>query len=179
MLLQWSNSKNRLKTNELIVYAMLATIMYLSKIFMEWAPNIHLLSMLTMSYTLVYRQKALYPIYVYVLINGVMVGFSIWWVPYLYVWTVLWGVTMLLPRKMKTKVAVVVYCVVCGLHGLLFGVLYAPSQALFFGLNFEGTVAWVIAGLPFDIMHSLGNLGAGVLILPLVSLLKRIEQSVR
>ncbi len=158
---------------------MLATVMYLSKIFMEWAPNIHLLSMLTMVYTLVYRQKALYPIYVYVLLNGVMAGFSVWWIPYLYIWTILWGITMLLPKEMNSKVAAVVYCAVCGVHGLLFGVLYAPAQAFFFGLNLEGAVAWIVAGIPFDVIHGIGNIGAGILIIPLVKLLKRIEKSMR
>ena len=50
--------------------------MYCSKVLMEWAPNVHLLGMLTMTYTLVYRKKALYPIYTYVLLNGLFAGFG-------------------------------------------------------------------------------------------------------
>ena len=115
--------------------------MYCSKILMEWAPNIHLLGMLTMTYTIVYRKKALYPIYTYILLNGLFAGFSAWWIPYLYIWTVLWGVTMLLPQYMPKKVAVPVYMLVCGLHGLAFGTLYAPAQALMFGLSLKGTIA--------------------------------------
>ena len=122
-----------------------------------------------MVYTLVYRWKALYPIYTYVLLNGLFAGFSAWWLPYLYIWTVLWGVTMLLPRHMPKKAAVPVYMLVCGLHGLAFGTLYAPAQALMFGLNFKGMVAWIIAGLPWDLVHGLGNLAAGVLIVPLTA----------
>jgi hypothetical protein len=45
-----------------------------------------------------------------------------------------------------------------------------------FGLNFEQTVAWVIAGFPFDALHALGNLVAGVLILPLSTVLRRLAQ---
>ncbi len=82
------------------VFAMLGALMFVSKLVMEWAPNIHFLGMLTMTYTIVYRWKALIPIYVYVFLNGAYAGFNIWWVPYLYLWTVLWGVTMLLPRRM-------------------------------------------------------------------------------
>ena len=80
---------------------------------------------------------------------------------------------MLLPRNMPKKVAAVVYPVVCGLHGILYGVLYAPAQALLFGLTFKGAVAWVVAGLPFDALHGVGNLLSGVLILPLAELLKK------
>ena len=55
---------------------MLGTLMFVSKIVMELLPNIHLLGMLTMLYTVVFRRKALVPIYVYVLINGLYAGFS-------------------------------------------------------------------------------------------------------
>ena len=157
----------------MVLFAMFGTIMFCSKILMEALPNIHLLGMFIMVFTLVFRKKALIPIYIYVMLNGIYGGFAPWWVPYTYIWTVLWGVTMLLPRNMPKKVAAVVYPVVCGLHGILYGVLYAPAQALLFGLTFKGAVAWVVAGLPFDAMHGLGNLLSGVLILPLSELLKK------
>ena len=152
---------------------MFGTLMFCSKILMEALPNIHLVGMFIVLFTVVFRAKALIPIYIYVVLVGVYGGFSPWWVPNLYVWTVLWGVTMLLPRNMPKKVAAVVYPVVCALHGILYGVLYAPAQALLFGLTFKGAVAWVVAGLPFDALHGLGNLLSGVLILPLAELLKK------
>ena len=152
---------------------MFGTLMFCSKILMEALPNIHLVGMFIVLFTVVFRAKALIPIYIYVVLVGVYGGFSPWWVPNLYIWTVLWGVTMLLPRNMPKKVAAVVYPVVCALHGLLYGVLYAPAQALLFGLTFKGAVAWVVAGLPFDALHGLGNLLSGVLILPLSELLKK------
>ncbi len=167
--------KQRLTTREIAVFAMLASIMYVSKIVMEWVPNVHLLGMLIMSYTLVYRKKALIPIYVYVLLNGVTAGFAPWWIPYLYVWTVLWAVTMLLPKNIKKPFNIVVYMIICGLHGLSFGILYAPSQAIMYGLSWEGTIAWIVAGLPFDIMHGIGNVAAGTLIVPMTVLLKKME----
>ena len=145
---------------------------------MEAIPNVHLLGMFTMLLTVVYRARALYPIYTYVLLNGLMAGFSPWWLPYLYIWAVLWGVTMLLPRNMPGKVAAVVYPLVCALHGLAFGTLYAPAQALMFGLDFNGMVAWILAGLPFDLVHAAGNLCAGLLILPFSKLLRRLNRTI-
>ena len=155
---------------------MLGSLMFCSKVIMEALPNIHLLGMLTMTYTIVFRSNALKPIYVYVLLNGLYAGFNAWWVPYLYIWTILWGVTMLLPRRMPKKVAFIVYPLVCGLHGIAFGTLYAPAQALMFGLNFEQTLAWIATGLPFDLIHGAGNLAAGFLILPLSKLLRKLLQ---
>ena len=161
---------------DLCVFAMLAAIMFLSKLLMEWAPNIHFVGMLTMTYTLVYRRRALIPLYVYVLLMGVYAGFNVWWVPYLYIWTVLWGITMLLPRHLPRKVEIPLYAVLCGLHGLAYGTLYAPAQAIFFGYSIKQMMAWIAAGLPFDALHAAGNAAAGLLIVPLRDLLRRLDR---
>ncbi len=151
--------------------------MYASKMLMEIAPNVHLLGVFVIAFTIVYRKKALYPIYVFVLLTGVYAGFATWWIPYLYLWTILWGVTMLLPKNMPKKIRPIVYMIVCAMHGFLYGTLYAPAQALFFGLNFEGTIAWIVAGLPWDFVHGVSNFFCGILILPIVRILRIAEGS--
>lgn len=170
-----AQAKKKISTSEVVIFSMLGTVMFCSKIIMEFLPNIHLLGMLTMVYTIVYRKKALFPIYVYVLLNGIFSGFATWWVPYLYIWTVLWAVTMLLPKKMPAKAAMIVYPLVCAFHGLCFGTLYAPAQALLFGLNFKQMLAWIAAGFPADIIHCISNFAAGFLILPLVRVLRKMD----
>lgn len=151
--------------------------MYASKILMEAFPNIHLLGVFIIAMTVVYRKKALYPIYIYVFLNGIFAGFNMWWIPYLYIWTLLWGATMLLPKKIPPKVQPIVYMVLCALHGFLFGTLYAPAQAIMFGLNLEGTIAWIIAGLPYDLIHGVSNFFCGILIVPIISVLKRFSKN--
>lgn len=145
---------------------------------MEALPNIHLLGMLTITYTIVFRKKALIPIYVYVLLNGLFAGFSAWWVPYLYIWTLLWGITMILPQNMPKAIACVVYPIICALHGLFFGVLYAPVQAIIYGFNFEQTLAWIVAGFTFDIIHMVGNFAVGLLIFPASQALLRLVKDI-
>ena len=151
---------------------MLGTMMYASKMVMEVLPNIHLIGTFIMAFTLVYRKKALYPIYVFVFLTGLFGGFAAWWVPYLYIWTVLWGMTMLLPQNMPKKVQPLVYMAVCALHGFLYGTLYAPAQALLFGLSFKGMIAWIIAGIPFDVTHGISNFFCAILVLPCVAALR-------
>ncbi|MEE0808542.1 MAG: hypothetical protein U0L84_04190 [Acutalibacteraceae bacterium] len=163
----------KLKLWEVALYPLLAIIMFTSKIAMDLLPNMHLLGMFIVTYTIVFRIKALIPIYIFVFLAGIYGGFNPWWIPYLYIWTVLWGAVMLLPRNMPKKIAVPVYMAVCGLHGFLYGVLYAPAQALMFGLDFKGTVAWIISGIPFDAIHGVSNIIAGTMILPLATILKR------
>lgn len=155
---------------------MLGAVMYASKIIMEFAPNIHLLGVFTIAFTVVYGKKALYPIYVYVIMNGMFCGFAAWWIPYLYLWTILWGAVMLLPKKLPEKVKPLVYMIVCAMHGFLFGVLYAPAQALLYGLSFKAMTAWIVAGLPFDFIHGISNFFCGILIVPIISALKLGEK---
>ena len=113
------------------------------------------------------------------LIAGLLGGFSAWWVPYLYIWTVLWGITMLLPKKLPPKAAPVIYMVVCSLHGFIYGILYAPAQALMFGLDFKGMLAWIAAGFPFDITHGISNFLCGSLIVPLIHAIRLADKAAK
>ena len=150
--------------------------MFASKIIMELLPNIHLIGMFIVSFTVVFRWKALYPIYIFVIITGLYNGFATWWIPYLYIWSILWAITMLIPKNIPKRIACFVYPIISALFGFAYGTLYAPMQALLFGLDFDGMAAWIIAGLPFDIIHGISNFATGLLILPLSELIKKILQ---
>ncbi len=165
--------KSKLSLFEITLFPILGCIMTVSKIMLEFLPNIHMIGMFIVIFTIVFRYKALIPIYIFAFLNGIISGFNIWWVPYLYIWTVLWLVCMLLPKNMPTKISIVVYAVVCGLHGLLYGCLYAPFQAIMFGLDFRGMISWIIAGLGFDLIHGIGNFCFGLLIVPLSKVLQK------
>jgi len=158
----------------MVLFSMFAALMFCSKLIMEALPNIHLLGMLTMLMTVVFRKKALIPLYLYVIVQGLYAGFAPWWLPYLYVWTVLWGITMLLPKQMPMWLAAIVYPAVCAIHGLAFGIIYAPGQALLYGFTFEQTLAWIASGFPFDVIHGISNIFTGMLVLPLSELIKKL-----
>lgn len=168
----------KLSVREIAVFGMLGALMYASKLVMEFLPNVHLLGVFIVALTLVYRKKALYPLYVFVLITGLFGGFAMWWVPYLYIWLPLWGAVMLLPDLTGKKYAPLVYMAISAAHGFFYGVLYAPAQAILFGLDFPGTLAWIAAGLPFDLIHGISNFICGALILPLAKIIRRAEQGI-
>jgi len=169
----------KLSAKEIAVFGMFGALMYASKLIMEVAPNVHLLGVFTVALTVVYRKKALYPIYTYVLLNGLFAGFATWWIPYLYLWAILWGAVMLLPQNMSRKVQPIVYMSVCAAHGFLFGTLYAPAQAMLFGLDFRGMIAWIIAGLPWDAVHGISNFICGMLIVPIINIIRRMENQIQ
>lgn len=166
----------KLTIREMTVFSMLGAVMYASKMIMEMAPNIHLLGAFIVAFTVVYRRKALYPIYIFVLLIGLFNGFNAWWIPYLYIWTVLWAVVMLLPRNIPRKWQPIVYMLVSAAHGFLYGTLYAPVQAFMFGLNLEGTIAWIVTGLPWDAIHGVSNFFCGLLIVPIITVLRMSEK---
>ena len=170
----------KLTLKEAVIFGMLGAVMYASKLLTELLPNIHLIGVFIVAITIVYRKKALYPIYVFIMLTGLLNGFGMWWIPYLYIWAVLWGAVMLLPKKLPPKAAPIIYAVVCSLHGFLYGVIYAPAQALMFGLDFKGMVAWIVAGFPFDITHGISNfIGCLILITPIISILKIAEKTAK
>lgn len=167
----------KLKIREIAIFAMLGAIMFVSKVVMEGIPNVHLLGTFVVAFTLTYRVKALFPIYGYVFVNGLWEGFSPFgWLPEVYLWLILWGAIMLLPKNMPKRIAPVVYMTVSALHGLLFGVFYAPVYAIFAGMGWNRVWLWIVAGLPYDILHAIGNFVLGMLIIPIVTLLKRLDK---
>ena len=164
----------------MVLFAMFAALMFTSKIIMEAFPNIHLLGMLTMLLTVVFRAKALIPIYLYVIVQGIYAGFAPWWVPFIYIWTVLWGITMLLPKKMPKWLAPIVYAAVCGLHGFGFGLWWIPSQMALMGFSFEQALIWWQFGFyTADIPHGIGNLVGSTLIVPLVTLIRKLDKRLK
>lgn len=174
-----TTKKSSLDVRKIVIFAMLGSLMYGSKILMEFIPNIHIIGVIIVAITVVYRKQALYPIYIFVFLTGIFSGFSTWWIPYLYIWTILWGMVMFLPKSIPTKVQIPIYMCICGLHGLLYGTLYAPVHAILFGFNVEMTIAWIVTGFPWDIAHAIGNFFGALLILPIVRTLKMAEKFIR
>lgn len=167
----------KLSVKEMAVFSILGTMMYASKIIMEVVPNVHLLGVFVIAFTVVYRKKALYPVYIFVFLTGIFSGFATWWLPYLYIWAVLWAAVMAVPQRLPERIKRILYILICALHGYMYGILYAPAQALLFGLDYNGMIAWIIAGLPFDIVHGTSNLFCGLLIQPLVKTLQTAEKA--
>jgi energy-coupling factor transport system substrate-specific component len=172
-----SLADKNLSTRDIVLFGVFGGIMFLSKVAMLGIPNVHLLGLFIAAFTLTYRMRALIPLYIFILLSGIFYGFSIWWLPYLYIWLPLWIAFMIfgnlsLPRKIRVPIAMAL----CAIHGLSYGIMYAPFHALVLGFNFQAMIAWIIAGIPFDIVHGVSNLASGILVIPLASLLKKLDR---
>jgi energy-coupling factor transport system substrate-specific component len=169
----------KLKIREIAIFAMLGAIMFVSKVIMEGLPNIHLLGTLVIAYTITYRAKALFPIYAYVFANGLWEGFRPFdWLPETYIWLILWGMTMLLPKKMPTRVAPIVYMLVSAVHGLLLDVFYVPAYLLFANIPWEHLRLTLLMGIPYVALQAAGNFVLGTLIVPVATLLRKLDKKI-
>ncbi len=153
------------------VMGLLGAVLVAAQVGLAFLPNIELVSLLILLYTLVYKKKVFYIIYLFVLIEGFWYGFGMWWLNYLYVWSV-WAVVVLLMQKNRS---VIIWSVACGMFGLSFGALCSVPYFLAGGIG--GGLAYWTAGIPFDILHCIGNAAATFLLFkPLYWVLCRLQR---
>ena len=159
----------KLKAREIVILGLMTAILLVAQVGMSFLPNIELVSLLIIVYTLVFRKKVLFIIYTFVLLEGLIYGFGTWWISYLYVWTVLAGITWLL-RDMESPLG---WAIVNAAFGLLFGALTAIVNLFISGIG--GMISYWVAGIPFDLLHCAGNFATAlVLFKPLTLLLRRL-----
>ncbi len=166
----------KLNMREICLFGLLGGLIYASKAILAMLPNIHLVGVMIVAITAVYRKKAVWSIYVFILLSGLLDGFGLWWFSYLYIWLPLWVGVMLLPQNMKPFVKNLVYMCLCSAHGFTYGLLYLPVQAVITGLSYQELSAWYVAGIPYDLIHGVSNFFCGLLIYPIIKVLKEIER---
>ncbi|MBO5112855.1 MAG: hypothetical protein J6C12_05875 [Lachnospiraceae bacterium] len=151
--------------------ALLSAILYVSKVALEFLPNVELVSLLTVLYTLVFGKEAFLIVTVFNLFELIQWGFGTWWVSYLYVWPLLVLITLLLKRVIKEEF--LIWSVVSGLFGLIFGSLFA---IVYLPVDPAYALAYWISGLPWDVWHGVCNFVLMLVIgKPLYLLLKKVR----
>ena len=153
---------------------MLAALTFALQVVMGPLPNIEPVSLLVILFAVTFGWKSLYVIYTFVTMEILYYGLSTWCIYYLYVWTVLALVAILLRRVKEPAL----WAVISGAYGLLFGALCAVADVFMGGVGFA--VSKWVSGVWFDILHCVGNFViALVLFKPLHNLLSRLYQRMR
>ncbi len=135
-----------------------AAVLFALQVSMLHLPNIELVSLMVILYTLVLGKRVLNILITFTILEGVFHGFGIWWVSYLYIWPILAGLTALLRQFDAPDWG---YGILSCLFGLSFGFLCSlPYIAGGPGAMF----AWWIAGIPFDLVHGISNLIIGLVL---------------
>lgn len=158
-----------MKTRDLAIIAMMSAILFVAQVALSFVPNIELVTLLIMVYTLVLGRKTLFAIYIFAILEGLFYGFGIWWIMYLYVWTILY----LVVRVFQKQENLLVWSTIGGFFGLLFGTFCSIPYFITGGIG--AGVAWWVAGLPYDILHGVGNFVVIlVLFKPIHSVVKKL-----
>ena len=161
--------KKKLSIREITLFAVLGAITFALQVAMAPLPNIEPVSLLVMIYAAVFGRKCLYPVYVFVVMEILFYGISVWNVYYLYVWTVL-ALGAILMRKQRHPFA---WALLSGVYGLFFGALCGIVDIFIGGFGYA-TAKWV-SGIPFDLLHCGGNFGIALIMFsPLRNLLEKL-----
>ncbi|MCB5714466.1 hypothetical protein GKG47_16945 [Lactonifactor sp. BIOML-A3] len=139
------------KVKDMVILAFLTAILLVGQVGMAFLHNIEVVSLLIIIYTLLFRKKVFYIIYIFAFLEGMIYGFGIWWFMYLYVWTILAVITMLCSKNDSP----VMWSIISGAFGLGFGFLCSFPYFIISGVG--GGIAYWISGIPSDILHCVGN----------------------
>lgn len=141
------------RSRELILFGMLGGITAAMQMALSFLPNVEVVTLLIILFSLIYKKKTLYIVCTFVILMGLLHGFGLWWLGYVILWPLLSLLTIFLRKKlMNNYLAMSIYS---GAFGFLFGFFYAIPYGIFGGFN-AGLSYW-IAGIPFDIVHGVGN----------------------
>ena len=72
----------RATVRELVTLAACTAILFVGQIALAFLPNIEVVSLLIILYTLTFKKRVLWIIYGFALLEGMLYGFSFWWISY-------------------------------------------------------------------------------------------------
>lgn len=160
-----SNVGNKLKMT--VISAVFGALLIAVQIALGFLPNVELVTTLLLVFAAVCKGYAFISVYTFVIAEGLIYGFNLWWLGYLYVWLIP-TVAGILMRKVKNPIF---HAAFSALFGLMFGILTSPPDLI---LGKHETLAYIIAGIPFDLMHCIGNgILTALLYLPLKTALEK------
>lgn len=142
----------RTASRRVVLCALLAAVLAVLQVAMAPLPNIEPVSLLVLVYALVFGRDVFYILFTFILLEGLVFGFHLWWVSYLYIWPLWAGAVLLLGRGREKPP--LLWAAASGAFGLSFGALCAlPYLA---GGPWAAFSYWT-AGIPFDLLHCAGN----------------------
>lgn len=159
-------------TYQIVIIALLAAIVFALQVALASLPNIEVVSLLLLVYSLTL------PLYTSIFISTIFTtlemlvwGFGDWVIGYYWIWPI-WNIAVYL-LKPFLKENVYYWAILSGLWGALFGAIFAINHGLFYGFSYS--LAYWIRGIPFDIIHAISNYVITlILFVPTYKLLKQL-----
>lgn len=152
-------SKWTLTVYDIATIGMMVAVIEVCKVVLMGLPNIELTTFWIIMFSLYFKNRIFWVIPVFVLLEGIMFGFHVWWIMYLYMWPSL----ALLARILKRLDSVMAFSILSSAYGFLFG-LFCSIPYLVIGMADGGiqnglysAFTWWVAGIPFDLIHGVSN----------------------
>lgn len=162
----------KLSAKDIALIGMMTATLEAAKLALSWLPNVELVTLLVLVYTLYFGRRIFLVIPVFILVEGFIYGIGVWWIMYLYAWPLL-AILTLLFRKVQT---VWFWAVLAGAFGLCFGALCSIPYYFISGPLYA--FSWWISGIPFDVLHGASNFAVCLLLFrPLTNLCKTIKKT--
>ena len=137
----------------LVRIAMLGASLYVAQLALAVLPNVEIVSLLIVIFTLLFKRDAIYMCLVYVMFTGFQWGFGLWWFTYLFVWPLFSVVVGRLAGMISDNWQV--WSFVLAVFGLMFGFLFALPYIVLISPKYA--LAYWVAGIPWDIAHCIAN----------------------
>jgi hypothetical protein len=138
---------------DIAVTGTMVALLEISKRALDLLPKIELVTFLFIMFTLFYGWKTLAAALAFATFECVYFGFGPWTLTYYYVWPVLIFLVMAARKKGRTEW--LFYATLSGAYGLFFGYLCSLYTLVLSGPKVQ--FAWWVAGIPYDIVHCIGN----------------------
>ncbi len=146
----------KLTAREIVTVGLMVAIIEVCKFTLIGLQNIELTTFWVIIFALYFGKSIYFVIPVFILIEGAVFGFHLWWIMYLYVWPLV-AIAARLFKKVKSPLF---WSLFSGCFGLMFGALCSIVY-IFLGDTLEAGLksafAWWIAGIPWDLVHGAGN----------------------
>lgn len=146
----------------------LTALLFAGQVVMSFLPNLEIVSLLIILYTIFFGKKVFWMIYGFVLLEGFLYGFGMWWFQYLYLWSILAVISMFF----RSNTSPLFWSILSGFFGLSFGALCTLPYLIAGGP--AAVFSYWVSGLGFDLIHCIGNVVLClVLFKPLYALLQK------
>ena len=149
----------QVSVRDIALIGMMTAVIEVSKLALAAVPNVELVTFWIIMFSLFFGPKVIYSILVFILIEVSIYGVNVWVIMYLYIWPTL----ALLVLLFKKKDSMLVFAILSGFYGLLFGA-YCSLPYIVIGTVGGGIKSglimafnWWVAGIPYDILHGISN----------------------
>ena len=174
-----NSSKKRITIQDIVLIGVMVAVIEVSKAALSFLPNIELTSFWIIMFTIFFGWRVILTVPVFIILEGTIYGFGLWWLMYIYIWPLL----SLLAYFFRKIESAFFWSILSAGFGLAFGFL-CSFPYFFMGMSsggirngFYSAFAWWVAGIPWDFVHCIGNFVIMlVLYYPILSVMKRIKK---